>query len=82
MFDEEMLSLFARRESVFVAPKKEGEKVQQAWNRVLDARDVIESRKALYGEPSDKELESLYVKIEKILKEHKNGNSTQEDESP
>lgn len=78
MFDEEMLSLFAQRESAFVFSKKLSNGPQQAWNRVLDAKDVIESKKAMYGEPNDKALESLYLQLEKLLKEFSNGNKTEE----
>tara|TARA_Y100001937_G_C6956750_1_gene257100 strand:+ start:100 stop:423 length:324 start_codon:yes stop_codon:yes gene_type:complete len=81
MFDENLLYMFASRESAFtITPQKE-DKARDAWNQLLDVKDVLECNSKLYGSPSSEELRGLYNQLTLIAKEFKNGDSTKENQS-
>lgn len=81
MFSNDLLSIFGARESNLISAHRTDE-VQAAWNELLDAKDVLELNYRMYGDPSYKELISVYRQITLQLKEASNGYSTKKDKSP
>jgi len=80
MFDESLLYMFAARESAFGIKSVQEDKTREAWNQLLDIKDVLECDSKMYGSPSQEELRGLYNQLTLIAKELKDGTKKEENQ--
>jgi len=81
MFDESLLYMFASRESSFPMKSVQEDKTREAWNELLDVKDMLECNSKMYGSPSQEELRGLYNQLTLIAKEFRNGAPKKENQS-
>lgn len=81
MFDESLLYMFASRESLFPIATTKEDKAREAWNELLDVKDVLECNSKMYGSPTQEELRGLYNQLTLIAKEFKDGSKKEENQS-